>query len=190
MTRKLLLHIRRQYAGFLALFVALGGTSYALAAGSIGSREIANNSIGSLDVRNNTLRSVDVFNNTLTGRDIKNGSIYRRDLAPGVQLSGPTGPTGVMGSPGPRGPRGAGFVRTTQRRAPAVATCKSEGCTTSSIAKCAAGERATGGGFEVTSKDVVYVSEQNHQGWIAKVTDRASDRDATASVIALVMCAS
>ncbi|HYV14927.1 MAG TPA: hypothetical protein VE972_02780 [Conexibacter sp.] len=34
-----------------ALFVALGGTSYAFAVGSIGSREIRNHSIGGVDVR-------------------------------------------------------------------------------------------------------------------------------------------
>jgi hypothetical protein len=35
------------------LFVVLGGTSYAVAAGSIGSGEIKNNSVLSKDIRNN-----------------------------------------------------------------------------------------------------------------------------------------
>ena len=52
----------------IALFVALGGTSYA--ALRIGSKQIVNNSIRSIDVRDNTLRGKDVADNGLTGRDI------------------------------------------------------------------------------------------------------------------------
>ena len=37
----------------IALFVSLGGVSYAVATGSIDSREIRNNTISSNDVRNN-----------------------------------------------------------------------------------------------------------------------------------------
>lgn len=48
---------------YLALFVALGGSSYA--AVRIGSRQIVNNSV----------RSADVRNGTLTGRDIKRKSV-------------------------------------------------------------------------------------------------------------------
>jgi hypothetical protein len=42
----------------LALFVAFGGTSYAVLL--IGSREVVDNSLRSRDVRNNTLRSRDI----------------------------------------------------------------------------------------------------------------------------------
>jgi hypothetical protein len=44
----------------IALFIALGGTSYGLATGSSGSREITNNSIRSADIRNNTVRAKEV----------------------------------------------------------------------------------------------------------------------------------
>jgi hypothetical protein len=44
----------------IALFVALGGTSYAVATGSIDSREIKNNTIRGKDVRNGTLGSKDL----------------------------------------------------------------------------------------------------------------------------------
>jgi hypothetical protein len=39
----------------VAVFIALGGTSYAVATGSIGTRQIKNNAIRSRDVRNGTL---------------------------------------------------------------------------------------------------------------------------------------
>jgi hypothetical protein len=53
----------------LCLFIVLGGTSYAVATGSIDSREVKNNTIRSRDVRNNDVRSRDVRNRTLVARD-------------------------------------------------------------------------------------------------------------------------
>lgn len=68
----------------IALFVALGGTSYGLATGVIGSREI----------KDNTVRSKDVRNNSLTGRDINERTIrsspriYTRNTVTRVTLPG------------------------------------------------------------------------------------------------------
>jgi len=53
---------------YLALFVALGGSSYA--ALRVGSAQIVNNSVRTKDLRNNDVRGKDVRNNTLTGADI------------------------------------------------------------------------------------------------------------------------
>jgi hypothetical protein len=54
----------------IALFVALGGTGYAAATGSIDSREIKNSTIQGKDVKNSSLTGSDVKNNSLTGSDI------------------------------------------------------------------------------------------------------------------------
>jgi hypothetical protein len=54
----------------VAVFVALGGTSYAVATGSIDSREIKNNTVRSKDIRNNAVRGRDIRNGTLTGGDV------------------------------------------------------------------------------------------------------------------------
>ena len=78
--------------GALALFIVLGGTSYALAAGSIDSRDIKNNSIRSNDIRNNQVSSVDV----------KNGSLLAEDFRSKL----PLGPPGLQGPPGPKGTAG------------------------------------------------------------------------------------
>ena len=77
--RAMLKHSRRHltYANVtatLALFVALGGSSYA--ALKITGRDVKNNSLTGRDVR------------ALTTKDVKNGSLLARDLAPG-QLPGP-----------------------------------------------------------------------------------------------------
>jgi hypothetical protein len=59
----------------LALFVALGGTSYAIATGAIGSREIKNNSVRSKDVRNGTILGKDVRREALGGRQVNERSL-------------------------------------------------------------------------------------------------------------------
>jgi hypothetical protein len=57
----------------LALFLALGGASYA--AISVGSAEIRNNSVRSQDLRNNEIRSKDIRNRTIVGRDVLTNAI-------------------------------------------------------------------------------------------------------------------
>jgi hypothetical protein len=64
----------------IALFIALGGTSYAVATGSIDSREIKNNSVRGADVRNSSLTGADVRNNRLTGADIRNDRLTGADV--------------------------------------------------------------------------------------------------------------
>jgi hypothetical protein len=61
----------------LALFVALGGTSYAVL--HIRSGDVVDNSLRSRDIRDNTLRSRDVRDRTLRARDLG-----RDSLGPGV----------------------------------------------------------------------------------------------------------
>jgi hypothetical protein len=64
-TTKLLTRVRNHLTfanviALIALFVALGGTSYA--AIKIGSKQIKNNSIKSVDVKNNSIKSADIRN--------------------------------------------------------------------------------------------------------------------------------
>ena len=99
MLAKLFSILRQQTLGAIALFVVLGGTSFAVATGSIDSREIKNNTVRSKDIRNGTVRS----------RDVRNSSLLAQDFAPG-QL--PAGPRGLTGATGPRGAAGRdGFGR-------------------------------------------------------------------------------
>jgi hypothetical protein len=88
-------YLRRHHIGLLALFIALGGTSYAavsLSANSVGARELKNQAVGAAE--------------------IKDGSIMKRDLRERLYESlrgggggaGATGPAGPQGPPGPAGP--------------------------------------------------------------------------------------
>jgi hypothetical protein len=84
-------YLRRHHIGLLAVFIALGGTSYAavsLSANSVGARELKKRAVGSSELRN--------------------GSIMKRDLRPQLvdNLRGATGPTGRTGPVGPKGDQG------------------------------------------------------------------------------------
>jgi hypothetical protein len=95
MVRRALDVARQQAVGMVALFVALGGTSYAVATGSIDSRELKNNSIRTQDVRNRTLLE----------KDFKRGQLKAGRQGPrgAAGAQGPTGPTGLTGPTGPDG---------------------------------------------------------------------------------------
>jgi hypothetical protein len=76
----MLSYLRRHHLALIALFFALTGTSYAVATGSINSREIRNNSIRSKDIRNNTLSGADVRNNTVRSRDVRDSALIGADV--------------------------------------------------------------------------------------------------------------
>jgi hypothetical protein len=67
----------------VALCVSLGGVSYAVATGSIGSREIRDGSLQGRDIRNGSLLGRDVQAGSLRGRNIRNSSLLGRDVKDG-----------------------------------------------------------------------------------------------------------
>lgn len=67
----------------IAVFVALGGSSYA--ALRVSGEDVVNSSIRGVDIRNGSIRSRDVADNTLTGRDIKEARLGR---VPRAQIAG------------------------------------------------------------------------------------------------------
>lgn len=71
----------------LALFLALGGTSYAVARNSVGTRELKPDAVTSAKVKDHSLGS--------------------RDLESSALLAGPRGARGSEGPPGPKGDKGA-----------------------------------------------------------------------------------
>lgn len=75
----------------MALFVALGGTSYAVATGSIDSRELKNNTIRSKDIRTNAVRAAEVRRGAVRSSEVGDGSLSRRDLGFGIGDAGGNG---------------------------------------------------------------------------------------------------
>jgi hypothetical protein len=65
----------------IAVVLALGTTSGAVAGSLVTSRQIADNTIRSVDVRNDTLQSGDVRDGTLRSVDVRDGSLETEDLS-------------------------------------------------------------------------------------------------------------
>ena len=89
----ILRHLRRNAVAYLALAVALGGTSYAAV-------NLPKNSVGTKQLKKNAVTSPKVKNGSLLAADFKSGQ-----LPAGAQ--GPQGPAGNAGPTGPQGPAGA-----------------------------------------------------------------------------------
>lgn len=84
-----------------ALFVALGGVSYAAV-------KLPKNSVGGAQIKNNAVTGAKVKNSALTGADVKNKSLTAADFNGSVQgPAGPAGPAGAAGAAGATGAKGA-----------------------------------------------------------------------------------
>ncbi len=70
----------------IAVFLALGGTSYAVARNSVGTRQLKSSAV--------------------TSGKIRNGTIQRKDMSPVARVGtrGPRGAVGIQGAAGARGP--------------------------------------------------------------------------------------
>ena len=79
----------------IALFVALGGTSYALTLprNSVGSKQIRARAVGASELRGSAVRGPDVRDRSLGLRELS--------LSARASLRGQTGPVGPIGPPGP-----------------------------------------------------------------------------------------
>jgi hypothetical protein len=82
----------------LALFVALGGTSYAAAS-------LKRNSVGSTQIRAGAVRASEIRGNAVHSSEIRDGTISLRDIAEATRnsLRGTAGPAGPIGPVGPAG---------------------------------------------------------------------------------------
>lgn len=89
-------HFRQQFVGYIAVFIALGGVSYAAVA-------LPKNSVGSEQIAKGAVRSSDLGKNAVNSAKVKDGSLLPQDFAPGTI----TGPSSSPGPQGPTGPQGA-----------------------------------------------------------------------------------
>jgi hypothetical protein len=178
----------------IAQSVALGGTSYAaivLPANSVGSKQIKGNS--------------------MTGAKVKNGSLRVSDFAAGqlpagaTGATGATGVTGTAGAPGLRGDEGDpgadgadGAANVVVRQSASTPVAASAIVT--ATAQCLTGERATGGGYEVSGLgEFATFALDSHptdtaavpNGWTVKVnnTSTFAGNAQASAVVAKVICA-
>jgi hypothetical protein len=87
----------------MALFVALGGSSYAAV-------KLKANSVKSVNVKNGAIRREDLAANSVDSSKVLDGSLKAGDFGRGqlpAGAQGPAGPEGPQGPMGPMGPQGA-----------------------------------------------------------------------------------
>jgi len=85
-------YLRTHHIGLLALFIALGGTSYAAV-------NLSKNDVGARHIKPNAVRSSEVRDRSLLAKDFRRGQLPRG-------ATGPRGPAGPQGGAGPQGPAG------------------------------------------------------------------------------------
>jgi hypothetical protein len=98
----------------MAVFIALGGSSYAIATGSVGSRELKNDTVRSTDLRNNDIHAVDVRNGTLTGADVKDDALTGADIRESTLRTVPSARTATTAGAARRATRADGADRATR----------------------------------------------------------------------------
>jgi hypothetical protein len=83
----------------LALFVALGGTGYAVAT-------LPANSIGAKQLKKSAVTGKKIKKNAITSPKVKDFSLLAKDFKPGQLPAGAAGPKGDKGEPGSNGANG------------------------------------------------------------------------------------
>jgi hypothetical protein len=100
-------HLRANVIGYLALFVALGGSSYAVVG-------LQPRSVTSAALATHAVTHAKLARNSVTSLNVAPGSLTRSDFKPGNQgvggLKGPKGDTGAAGPPGRQGLPGGAAV--------------------------------------------------------------------------------
>lgn len=82
----------------IAVFVALGGSSYA-----------------AVKLGRGQVKGINLANDSVSSAKVKNGSLLARDFKAGQLPTGAPGPQGPKGEPGPKGADGAALLRMTHR---------------------------------------------------------------------------
>jgi hypothetical protein len=165
---------------YLALFVALSGSSYAavqLSRGSVKGKHIAKNAV--------------------TSKKVKDGTLLAQDFRSGQLPTGPQGERGPQGAPGAQGEAGAAAATNIVARKGAETSCSGSGCQVEATVSCQPGERATGGGFDEVPA-VVPDGEAIHSGpigtpptgWKVIMRDSSTGPFEGAIAQAVVLCAS
>jgi len=175
----------------LALFVALGGTSYA-------ATSLAKNSVGSAQIKSKAVKNSDLGSNAVTSAKVKDGSLLAKDFRAGELPAGQQGPKGDPGLPGEKGPQGdkgekgdkgdkgdpgtSGYEVVT-----GPVSNLANGATAQPIVLCPAGKKPVGGGMTTSSSTGLIIARTglSGNGWTVRVTN---DSGAARSFQPQVIC--
>ncbi len=147
-------YVRHHHIGLLALFIALGGTSYAAVT-------LPANSVGTKQIKKNAVTSAKIKKNAVTSAKVKNGSLRQVDFAAGELPAGPTGPAGPQGPKGDKGDKGDPFVPDIFEESGTSANDSSS--PKSTTVSCPAGMLALGGYNVVAADDAPIAVATNRE---------------------------
>ncbi|MFL5817895.1 MAG: hypothetical protein ACJ76L_09855 [Conexibacter sp.] len=158
---------RRPSAGvvlaIVALFVALGGSSYAAV------NVLPKASVGTPQLKPSAVNS----------KKVQDGSLLVKDFKPGELPAGPQGPQGPQGDQGPQGPQGPSGPQ----GAPGISgfqivdgpsTSVDPGRTSDESVTCPAGKKAISGGYETGSSSGVTLNRTGPlttSSWYVRITN-------------------
>lgn len=163
--------------GLIALFVALGGTSYAainLPKASVGTAQLKNSAVSAQKIQSNAIGSGKVRDGSLLAKDFKSGQLP-------AGAAGPAGPAGPQGQAGPQGPQGTPGISGYQVVLANEITVADRASVQQTI-RCPEGKRVVGGGFDSNSSSGLTLNRSgapNADGvaWFIRVTnDSGSER--------------
>jgi hypothetical protein len=181
----------------VALFVALGGTSYAAVTA-------ARNSVGTVQLKNSAVTAAKLADGAVTATKVKDGSLTARDFAAGTLLTGPpgdpgapgndglpgdpgpAGPAGPAGDPGPAGPPGPPGISGYNIQSQNLIPMNSREQTVE--IDCPQGQTVLGGGQASNTKDVSFISTgptADQAGWFADAFDAKISGPGTGVVLAV-----
>jgi hypothetical protein len=168
---------------YLALFVALGGTSYAAVA-------ISNNSIKSKHIAKGAVKRADIGNNAVNAAKVANGSLLATDFKAGQLPAGATGATGATGAKGDPGDAGTAVGYATITSGGVVVTSKSKNVTQANVdadtvagTYCFTGLPFTVRGAMVSNQPVFDGGEQDVIVGVFHTTTNVSSGDCSGEVL-------
>jgi hypothetical protein len=133
-----------------AVFIALGGTSYAVT-------QLDKNSVRSKHIRNGGVKRADLARNTVNSSRVRDRSLLARDFAAGQLPRGPQGERGPQGVQGPQGEPGpAGTFGSVTVQQEVASSALADGTSVSYDVTCPAGQQAVGGGARGDLTDSEY----------------------------------
>ena len=146
-------YIKQHHIALLALFIALGGTSYAavhIKSNSIGTTQIKTNGVGNSELQSNAVTSSKVKDRSLLSKDFKSGQLKAGPKGD-TGAPGPTGPAGAIGPQGLQGATGTTGPVSTQTLIAAAPLA--DGASATYQVFCPDGQQAIGGGARADSSN-------------------------------------
>lgn len=164
----------------MALFIALGGSSYAAI-------QLPKNSVSARALKKNSVTSPKIKKSAVNSRHVKNGALLAEDFSAGQLPQGATGPQGAAGATGAVGVSNLGVVSNT------TAATVAQYAQLATSVDCPAGQKVFGGGGQVSgnagNKNVALIQLNpdpfDFDDWRAAGVNLDSSQTVTVSVWAI-----